>query len=739
MPKQATKKTSSNRGKIWAIVIAAVIAVAGFAVAYPPQDSIHKAIDIAGGTSVVMKASTTDGSPVTQEQMETSKAIVESRVNSLGASEAEVSIISGANGTNDQLLVQIPGMSDPTTALATIGKTGVLEFARLDSITDETVRSNIESGNIIDYSSVSTTQTGDVPTGGGGLADYSDAKHITLASGTYTPLFTGEHITQVNVGRESDASANYAVNLRLDSQAAAIFAEATTELAPTKGQIVTILDGEVINAPSVQTAITGGEVSITGNYTLDEAKAFQTVLDSGSLPVSFTYEQSQTVGPTLGQGEFEAAVLVLLLGLIVALVYLFAFYRGMGIIPALSMIIFGCMYLGVLAAMSYANLFSMSLAGLAGIVLTLGLSFDSYVLCAERLKEELKEGRSLKSASNTALKHAMITSIDANVVSIISALALFFLASSTVRGFGLTLSIGIVCNLIVLVLFIVPVMRLLAPRVMRNHPAFWDVKYALELGDVRAGTENYMTPVEVSIAKDEEREQGTLARERKKEHAAVEHERKKAADQRAKELRKKQKESDKERAKELKRKEKETLERIKAEDAQRDAERKAAKKAVKEAVKEDEKAEKQESKQDVKDDVVEEDVVIVDENESAASDEAQAIKGDTEQQPEGVAGVTTDEDVEEVIEEREDEPKSAEEIAQLIAQSADFVEPATELPRVTDETMRTSGPETVEEQATRNANGANRTAANAGAPGQPRMNRAQRRAQERANKKKKKN
>ena len=319
---------------------------------------------------------------------EKSRAIIESRVNALGASEATVQ----EQGT-DQILVQIPGLSDTEEALATIGRTGSLEFARLDSFTDEKVKEAIESGQYAGESSV-TDEFGNVfPSG--------KTEHLEVEPGTYTPIVTGADITNVTIGKASEASTDYAVNITLNSQGAKAFADASRELVADHGQIVIILDGEVQSAPAVQSEIPNGEVSITGNYTLDEAKNLQTILESGSLPVSFEYAQSQVVGPTLGQDALVSGVIVALIGLAVVMLYLLLFYKGLGLITAAAMAVFAVLYLGILAALSAFHLFSLSLAGIAGIVLTIGMAADSSILTVERFREEIRMGRSVKAASIT--------------------------------------------------------------------------------------------------------------------------------------------------------------------------------------------------------------------------------------------------------------------------------------------------------------------------------------------------
>ena len=466
LPKLEHKKKATgtnDRRNVWLLIITTILLVVSVALFMPPDKKINQGLDIQGGLSVVLTASTTDGTDITDADMETSRAIIENRVNALGASEAVVQL----QGRN-QILVQIPGLSDTETALATIGKTGKLEFARLDSFTDSDVVSKINSGQYGQESTVTDAFGNKFPSG--------QKQTLKVAEGTYTPLITGENIKNVTVDRASEAATTYAVNLTLDSAGTQAFANATKELAPTKGKIVIILDGEVQSAPAVQSEIPTGNVSITGNYTQDEAKNLKTILESGSLPVSFSFSQSQVVGPTLGQDALASGVVVALLGLALVMIYLLFFYRGLGTITAAAMVVFAIFYLGILAGLSHFGLFSLSLSGVAGIVLTIGMAADSSVLTVERFREEIRMGRSVRAASITGVRHAIQTSIDADLVTLVSALCLFFLASASVKGFGLTLALGIMCDIVMMLLFKAPLIRLLAPRTIAAHPSFWDVK-----------------------------------------------------------------------------------------------------------------------------------------------------------------------------------------------------------------------------------------------------------------------
>lgn len=460
--KQAGGGGNSNRRNMWLLIVTTILVIASIFMFMPPQDKINQGLDIQGGLSVVLTAEGTDGHEVTQEDMEKSRSIIESRVNALGASEATVQVQG-----NNQILVQIPGLSDTQTALETIGRTGMLEFARADSFTDEADQTAIENGTYIQQGVVTDSLGNQFPSG---EVTYREV------SGSYTPLITGENITRVTVDKESETSNYYAVNLTLDSAGTEAFAQATSELAPTNGKIVIILDGEIQSAPAVQNEISTGQVAITGNYTLEEAQALQTVLESGSLPVSFHYEQSQVVGPTLGQDALMSGLLVAILGLTLVILYLICFHRGLGLLTAAAMVVFAIFYLGLLATLSAFGLFSLSLAGIAGIVLTIGMAADSSILVLERFREEIRMGRSVRAASITGVRHGIETSIDADLVTLVSALTLFFLASASVKGFGMTLALGIMCDIVMMLLLKAPLIRLLAPKVITRHPGFWGIK-----------------------------------------------------------------------------------------------------------------------------------------------------------------------------------------------------------------------------------------------------------------------
>ncbi|MBP3894629.1 MAG: protein translocase subunit SecD [Atopobiaceae bacterium] len=425
-------------------LLALLVVLAGCIFAfYPPAERITQGLDIRGGVSVILSATKTDGTSPSAEDMATATAIVQNRVNALGAAETSVQ----QQGTNS-ILVQIPGATDAKAAIKTIGQTGHLEFVRLDAIGDADALVRINAGT----------------------------EGVKLKEGTYEAFMDGSSIKSCAVAQAStSATGAFAVNVTLDKQGAETFAEVTRELAPTHGQIAIVLDGVVNSAPAVQNVISDGNVSITGNFTLDEAKALKTVLDSGSLPVTLSYSESRVVGPTLGQDSLRQGVFAIGIGAVIVVAYLFFFYQGLGLLTLGSLAVFGVIYLGLLALLSRMGAFALTLPGLAGVVLTTGSAADSSILVLERFREEIRMGRSVRAATIGGTKEGISTSLDADAVQLVTALALFFMAVGPVKGFGLTTALGILCDLVTMFLFKAPALRLLGLGTIQKHPKFWGI------------------------------------------------------------------------------------------------------------------------------------------------------------------------------------------------------------------------------------------------------------------------
>lgn len=437
------RRNTQARRYTFTLIALAVMLVACAVGFMPPAERITQGLDIRGGVSVILSATKADGSAVTAEEMADATAIVQNRVNALGAAETSVQ----QQGTNS-ILVQIPGATDADAAVRTIGQTGHLEFVRLDAIGDADALAKINAGT----------------------------ENVKLKEGTYTAFMDGSSIKSSAVAQAStSATGAFAVNVSLDSAGSKVFADVTSELAPTHGQIAIVLDGVVNSAPAVQSVIRDGNVSITGNFTIDEAKALKTVLDSGSLPVTLSYSESRVVGPTLGQDSLRQGVFAIAIGAAIVVAYLFFFYQGLGLLTLGSLAVFGIIYLGLLALLSRFGAFALTLPGLAGVVLTTGSAADSSILVLERFREEIRMGRTVRAASIGGTKEGISTSLDADAVQLVTALALFIMAVGPVKGFGLTTALGILCDLVTMFLFKAPAMRLLGMGAIQAHPGFWGI------------------------------------------------------------------------------------------------------------------------------------------------------------------------------------------------------------------------------------------------------------------------
>ncbi len=453
------------------LVVILLITVAAAFMLWPPQDKITMGLDIQGGLSVNLTAKTSDGGTPTSDQMEEARKVISSRVNASGASNASVQ----TQGSN-AFLVQVPGEADSDSILNTLSSQGVLEFVRADKIESDTVTNALDQGIY--------------------------GMNLKEQNATYESFMNGDHITNTTVDRPQ-GSADYAVNLQLDSEGTQAFADASRDLVSTNGKICIVLDGVVKSAPAVQAAITDGRVQITGSYTSDEANDLKAIIDSGSLPVSLTVESSSTVGPTLGNSALMVGVFAALIGLAVVIIWLLLFYKGLGLMAGVAICIMSVIYLGLLALLSSLQWFSLTLPGVAGIIVNIGMSADSSILIMECFHEQIRQGKSVKSASISGVHEGIFTSIDADLVTLVSALVLYFVAVGDVRGFGLTLALGILCDLLIMALFAGPIIRLLAPRLIARHPGFWGT-----MDDVNEG--RYMNKL-IEGKKKEDAEQGKLS------------------------------------------------------------------------------------------------------------------------------------------------------------------------------------------------------------------------------------
>ncbi|MBR2781161.1 MAG: protein translocase subunit SecD [Eubacteriaceae bacterium] len=378
---------------VLAVVLAVLVFVFGIPVSRiagvydvkPVGSMIKYGLDLTGGVYVVLQAdeSVTE---VSEDTLEKAITIIRARIDSLGVNEPEISI----QGSN-KIRVSIPSIEDEAAAVALIGQTAKLQFVDPD-------------GNVI--------VTGE-------HVESSTFDNYTESTGVQTP----------------------AVKLVFDDEGAALFSEATARLI---GQVIYIqLDDEVISAPKVNTQITEGTAYITGIGDKEAAMNLATLIRAGALPVDFTVVQAQSVGATLGQNSLSKALLGGVIGFFLIILFMLVFYRIPGLAADLALCIYVVIFLYIISLLKV----TLTLTGIAGIVLSIGMAVDANVIIFERIKEELKLGKSPITSVNSGFSIAFRTVLDANVTTIIAALALFFFGSGTIRGFALTLMIGVAVSM----------------------------------------------------------------------------------------------------------------------------------------------------------------------------------------------------------------------------------------------------------------------------------------------------
>jgi len=413
------------------IVLLLILSVWSF---MPVQTTIRQGLDLQGGLSVILTA---DKAKATEEAMTRALTIINNRVNGLGVSEATVQ----REGQNS-ILVQLPGVRDQKAALDALGSTGQLEFVEVASL-PATLQAQVKDG-------------------------------AKLPKGSYTPVLTGEVVTNAAAKADQQSPGQFAVSMSFNTSGTKVWGEVTSRNIGKP--IAIVLDGIVQSAPSIRNAIMDGNSEITGSFTADEARRLAAVLESGALPVELKFSETQSVGPTLGQDSLRQGILAALLGIALVAVYLAIYYRGLGVIAWVALGSFVCLYLGILATLSRAGYYALSLPGVAGIVLSIGLAADTSILIFERFKEEVAMGKTPRTAAKSGTRHAILTSLDADAVTFMSAVPLAALAIGPVKGFAITLMLGIVCDLTVAVLFTRPFVMLLAESVVGKIPAFFGVK-----------------------------------------------------------------------------------------------------------------------------------------------------------------------------------------------------------------------------------------------------------------------
>lgn len=373
-------------------LIAAVLAVAllaGFSF-NPIKERINLGLDLSGGLHVVMEAKEKPGQKITQDTIQKSIGILRQRVDQLGVTEP---IIQGEG--NSRVIVELPGVEDPEAAADFIGQTAELEFKD-------------ENGNVV-----------------------LSGKNLDEAKAELDPG-TGEP----------------QVSLKFDKEGAEKFRVFS---AANIGKPMGIyLDDKMFSEPIIQTEIPDGNARISGGFeSLQDAEDTAVLLRSGALPVSLSIEEKRTVGPTLGSDSLAKSLKAGIVGIIMILVFMIGYYRVPGAVAAVSLVLYACIVLWVMVLLKA----TLTLPGIAGFILSIGMAVDANIIIYERIKDELRHGKTLKAAIEAGFGRALWTIIDSNVTTLIAAGVLMFFGSGPIKGFAVTLSIGIIASMFTAITF----------------------------------------------------------------------------------------------------------------------------------------------------------------------------------------------------------------------------------------------------------------------------------------------
>ncbi len=355
--------------------------------------------------------------------VEQSLETIRNRVDQFGISEPEI-VPQG----EDRIIVQLPGVKDPSRAKNLIGKTALLEFKLVDDehSLEEALKGNVPEGSVVAHESRLDRTSG-----------RRTETPLLLKDKT---LLTGDALESAKV-QISDRFGEPHVSIKFNSQGASDFERITGE--NVKKRLAIILDGVVHSAPVIQERIGGGQAQITGTFTMDEARDLAIVLRAGALPAPVNVLEERTVGPSLGQDSIDKGIWSCIIAGLLVIAFMVFYYRLSGIVADMALVMNLLLLLGVMVAFGA----TLTLPGIAGIVLTIGMAVDANVLIFERTREELRTGKTPRAAIEAGYAKAFLTILDSNVTTLVAALFLFGFGTGPVKGFAVTLTIGIVVSL----------------------------------------------------------------------------------------------------------------------------------------------------------------------------------------------------------------------------------------------------------------------------------------------------
>jgi preprotein translocase subunit SecD len=476
---------------------------------WPGQGSTPRlGLDLQGGTQVILVPEQAEGTaPITDEQLQQTVEIIRQRVNGFGVAEADVAI--QGSGDDAALVVSVPGVNQREIA-EQLSQTALLDFRPVSTVvepgaaappdeTDKETKKSKKSGDGTDaepaggdaaeepegpvppvegdsaddpalQAALTDLDCTDEASRQGGKPDNPEKWIVTCdrdgtAKYLLEPAFIkGTSITDATA-ELAQGGAGWVVNLEFDSEGADALAEISTRLVPLpspQNQFGIVLDGLVVSSPFFQEPITDGRAQISGQFTPEEAKNLAQVLKFGALPLTLDIASVETVTPTLGSDYLQVGLLAGALGLLLVVMYLLIYYRALGVVAVLSLAIAAIMTYFVFVVLGRQLGLALTLAGVAGAIVAIGITADSFIVYFERIRDEIRDGRSLRAACDAGWARARNTILAADFVSLLAAAILYYLSVGAVRGFAFVLGLTTLMDVMIAFMFTRPLVTLLA-------------------------------------------------------------------------------------------------------------------------------------------------------------------------------------------------------------------------------------------------------------------------------------
>ncbi|MGL3200776.1 MULTISPECIES: protein translocase subunit SecD [Curtobacterium] len=542
---RSTPVKKALRSLTWLVILMAVLAglnTAASILASTTKDDTGKwfagaswvpelALDLQGGTQLTLAAQNTEGGSVTSQQLNQAVNIIRQRINATGVSESQIN----TQGTNN-IVVSIPGKPDQAT-IDRIEAAAKLTFRPVlytEAATNTAVGgSDGASASPTPYTPPASLQAtpSTKPTNGSDLSQVTPALQalyenynckapddVTTAPDD-KPLVTcdqdgaakyilgpvevsGSGISNATSGLATDSqgasTGQWAVNLTFSGKSSDDFRDVTSRLVklqPPQNQFAIVLDGTVITAPASNAAITNGKAQITGNFTADSAKTLADQLKYGALPINFQVQSNENISATLGTAQLVGGLVAGLIGLILVIIYSVIQYRALAFVTVLSLAVAAALTYLVIAIMSWRVDYRLSLAGVAGLIVAIGITADSFIVYFERIRDELRDGRGLEGAVESGWRRALRTILASDSINFLAAVVLYILAVSDVKGFAFTLLLTTLIDVVVVVLFTHPMMQLVARSRFFGEGHKFSGLDPTALGAVYRGRAQFRAPV----------------------------------------------------------------------------------------------------------------------------------------------------------------------------------------------------------------------------------------------------